>query len=106
MKKYGWLVTLASFVVIFIVGMAIAYPMLKPEKKLKIYQPSDINPKLVDSSLRGVTKDHRIADFEVINQLGQTVTQEDFADKIYVADFFFATCPTICPVMSGHFAEL
>lgn len=106
MKNRSWLVTLALFVLIFGAGMAIAYPLLKPEKKLKIYQPSDINPKLVDSSLQGVNRDHRIADFEVTNQLGQTITQEDFAGKIYVADFFFATCPTICPVMSGHFVEL
>lgn len=98
--------TLALFVLVVVAGVAIAYPLIKPEKKLKVFQPADINPKLVDSTLHGVNVDHRIADFEVTNQLGQTVTQEDFAGKIYVADFFFATCPTICPVMSGHFAEL
>lgn len=106
MKKYGWLITVGSFVVIFIVGMIIAYPLIKPEVKLKVYQPSDINPKLVDSTLHGINRDHRIADFEVINQLGNKVTSKDFEGKIYVADFFFATCPSICPVMSGHFAEL
>lgn len=86
--------------------MAIVYPILKPEKKLKVYQPSDVNPRLVDESKQGVKEDHTIADFTLVSQTGDTVTQEDFADKIYVADFFFATCPTICPVMSSHIAEL
>lgn len=42
---------------------------------------------------------HTIADFEFINQDSAVVTQETFNDKIYVADFFFTSCPTICPVM-------
>lgn len=42
---------------------------------------------------------HRIADFAFINQVSDTIRKEDMAGKIYVADFFFTTCPTICPVM-------
>ena len=42
---------------------------------------------------------HKIADFAFVNQLGDTITQADMAGKVYVADFFFTTCPTICPVM-------
>lgn len=42
---------------------------------------------------------HHIAEFAFINQLGDTITNEDVAGKIYVADFFFTSCPTICPVM-------
>jgi len=42
---------------------------------------------------------HSIADFAFVNQLGDTIRKEDMAGKIYVADFFFTTCPTICPVM-------
>ncbi len=86
--------------------MIIAYPLLKPEQKLKVFQPSDVNPRLVDASVQGVRADHTIADFELVNQLGDTITQELFAGKVYVADFFFATCPTICPIMSSHIAEL
>lgn len=41
----------------------------------------------------------KIPDFSFINQNNKIVTQDDFKDKIYVADFFFTTCPTICPVM-------
>jgi protein SCO1/2 len=42
---------------------------------------------------------HTIADFAFVNQVGDTIRKEDMAGKIYVADFFFTSCPTICPVM-------
>lgn len=42
---------------------------------------------------------HEIADFAFVNQVGDTISNEDVAGKIYVADFFFTTCPTICPIM-------
>jgi protein SCO1/2 len=86
--------------------MAIAFPLLKKEKKLKVYQPSDVNPRLVDESKQGVREDHTISDFTLLDQLGDTITKFDFEGKVYVADFFFATCPTICPVMSSNVARL
>ena len=42
---------------------------------------------------------HSIADFAFVNQVGDTIRKEDMAGKVYVADFFFTTCPTICPIM-------
>ena len=42
---------------------------------------------------------HSIADFAFVNQVGDTIRKEDMAGKIYVADFFFTSCPTICPIM-------
>lgn len=106
MKPRPWLVTILIFAGILLIGMAIAFPLLKEERKLKVYQPSDVNPRLVDESKQGVREDHTIADFTLVNQLGDTVTSADFAGKVYVADFFFATCPTICPVMSSNVAML
>lgn len=47
----------------------------------------------------GKTVYHQIPDFSFINQDSVAITQQDFKDKIYVADFFFISCPTICPVM-------
>lgn len=47
-----------------------------------------------------------IPNFTFINQYGQPVTQQDFAGKIYVADFFFTTCPTICPVMKKNMLQV
>lgn len=82
------------------------YQALKPEKRLPIYQPSMVNPELVDSTLVYVKKYHSIADFKLINQNGDTITQANYADKIYIADFFFTTCPTICPVMTANMADI
>ena len=42
---------------------------------------------------------HKIADFAFVNQLGDTISNADVAGKVYVADFFFTSCPTICPIM-------
>lgn len=42
---------------------------------------------------------HKIADFALVNQVGDTVTNANVSGKVYVADFFFTTCPTICPIM-------
>ena len=45
-------------------------------------------------------------DFKLINQNGDTVTEAFYKDKIYVADFFFTTCQTICPIMTDHMYEI
>jgi len=49
---------------------------------------------------------HQIPYFEFTNQDGETVTRDDLLGKIYITDFFFATCPTICPRMAGNMKYL
>lgn len=61
-----------------------------------------VNTELVDSTIQYKKKYHKIADFSLINQNGETITQESYKDKIYVADFFFTTCQTICPIMTDN----
>jgi len=80
--------------------------MLKKEERLQIYQPVDVNPLLVDEDMQRTGKSHRIADFKLIDQAGDTVTNKDFEDVIYIADFFFTTCPSICPKMTANMSEL
>lgn len=82
------------------------YNALQPEKTLAIYQPSMVNYELVDSTLRDIRKYHTVADFSLTNQNGETITQEDYKGKIYIADFFFTTCPTICPIMTKNMVEI
>tara|TARA_R100001369_G_scaffold29172_1_gene52317 strand:+ start:2363 stop:2992 length:630 start_codon:yes stop_codon:yes gene_type:complete len=82
------------------------YSLLKPEKKLAIFQPSMVNSELVDTTVQFVRKYHKIADFNLLNQNGETITQDTYKDKIYVADFFFTTCLTICPIMTGHMLKI
>ena len=80
--------------------------VLTPEKRLPIMNPADVNPELVDSTMQHISKYHTIADFSFTNQNGKTITQKDYEGKIYVADFFFTTCQTICPVMTTNMVEV
>jgi protein SCO1/2 len=73
---------------------------------LPIYQPSMVNSELVDSSLQKKRKYHTISDFSLTNQNGQNITQADYKGKIYIADFFFTTCLTICPIMTKNMVEI
>ena len=72
------------------------------KRQLPVYSPAAINVHLVDSSLHASTQEHRIANFSLINQNNETVTQERVRGKIYVAEFFFATCPDSCPLMQAQ----
>lgn len=85
-----------------IVILSLFYNALKPKEKLAIYQPSMVNYELVDSTLQHKKKFHKIAPFSLTNQNGLTVTEKDYMNKIYVADFFFTTCPSICPKMTEN----
>ena len=71
-------------------------------KQLPIYNPSDFNPKLVDKSIRNVSDNHRVKDFNLINQNGIKISSKDYENKIYVVDFFFTRCPSICPIMTDN----
>ena len=88
--------------VLSVVIITAIYQVLDPEPKLKVYQPNDVQPELVDTTVQHVKKYHQIADFSLVNQLGDTITQDTFNNRIYVADFFFTTCATICPIMTEH----
>tara|TARA_R100000935_G_C2838347_1_gene169502 strand:+ start:2255 stop:2833 length:579 start_codon:yes stop_codon:yes gene_type:complete len=79
---------------------------MKPQETLRIYQPADVDTELVDSTLQYVKKYHTIANFSLNNQNGETITQANYNDKIYVADFFFTTCQTICPIMTDHMVKI
>lgn len=86
--------------------MYIMYNVLQPKKVLPVYQPSMVNYEMVDSTIQYQSKYHKIADFSLVNQNGETVTQKNYEDKIYVADFFFTTCQTICPIMTDHMVQI
>lgn len=88
------------------VTISLFYSALKPSKTLPIYNPADVNPELVDSTMQYKSKYHTIADFAFVNQNGDTITQKDYEGKIYVADFFFTTCGSICPKMTANLADV
>lgn len=88
------------------IGFLFVYPQLKKDPKLKIYQPADVNPKLVDESVELNNKDHRVSEFELYSQNGDTIRLDDVDGKIYVTDFFFTTCGNICPKMTTQMKGL
>ncbi len=104
LKRYGLLIVF--FIVFSVVAISSFNYVQTQEKKLPIYSPSMVSDELVEEDLRYVKKYHRIGDFSLLNQNGNNVTQEDYKNKIYVADFFFTTCPDICPIMTGNMLYL
>ena len=100
-KKFFIIFGILSIIIYF--GI---YNLLSPEKMLPIYSPRDINPELVDSTVQHIGNDHKIADFAFTNQNGKVITQKDYENTVYVADFFFTTCPTICPKMTDNMVWL
>lgn len=100
-KKFWIAFSLLSAVIMYLF-----YNALQPKRVLPIYQPSMVNTELVDPDIQYIRKYHSIPDFSLINQLGDTVTAQTFDQKIYIADFFFTSCLTICPIMTDHMAQI
>ncbi|QMU66379.1 MAG: SCO family protein [Flavobacteriaceae bacterium] len=95
------------FLIVFsIVGITVFFHILKTEETLTVFNPSDVNPRLVDASVKHIRNHHTIADFSLINQNGEPVTHKDYEGKIYIADFFFTRCQSICITMAYHMQEL
>tara|TARA_B100000809_G_scaffold266455_1_gene329257 strand:- start:4511 stop:5179 length:669 start_codon:yes stop_codon:yes gene_type:complete len=101
LKLFFLVLTIASIVIIYFI-----YSALNVEQPLPIYTPNRIDVSLVDSSIQHKKKNHKIADFELTNQNGEVITQKTYKDKIYVTDFFFTTCQTICPIMTNQMARV
>ncbi|WNH13871.1 SCO family protein [Thalassobellus suaedae] len=94
------------FAIISIIIVTLIYNTLNVYQPLPIYQPTMVSTELVDSTIQYQKKYHKIADFSLTNQNGKTITQDDYKNKIYVADFFFTTCQTICPIMTDHMVDI
>lgn len=103
-KKYSKFLSIIG--VISIITLIMFYKILTPKKFLPIYQPAEVNFKLVDSSLQHIKKFHKISNFNLVNQNGNNISQEFYHNKIYVADFFFTTCPSICPIMTNNMLKV
>lgn len=69
------------------------------EEKLPVLGQPQYVEKTVNNQTVTDTVYHTVADFEFVDQDSAIITNETFENKVYVADFFFSSCPTICPVM-------
>jgi protein SCO1/2 len=87
-------IPLSKIVFVFLVVLG-----CQQEKKLPFLGPKEVLK-------QGDTLYHKIPDFKFLNQDSLWVSQKDMAGKIYVADFFFTTCPTICPKMKTQLLRI
>lgn len=87
---------------LLVVCVPIAYYFNKPsdEKVLKVINPIDLNSEMVDVELRNKGKNHFIADFDLTDQDGSAFSSSSVSKKIWVVEYFFASCMGICPIMN------
>ncbi|WP_396589698.1 SCO family protein [Allomuricauda sp. R78024] len=104
LKKFGQSKLPVAFIAIGV--LVVVYLIFQENSELPVFGPKDFNPELVDVSLQNVENHHIVADFKLTNQNGELITQQDYDNKIYVTDFFFTRCPSICPIMSNNMEKL
>jgi protein SCO1 len=106
MRKRPLLIRLAVFALLFTAAVVIGTFILRKDDRLPIYHPSQLDPRLVDPSVRQAYGVHHIKDFHLVDQNGDTVSLKDARGKVLVADFFFTTCASICPKMGVQMARI
>lgn len=80
--------------------------VLSRVETLPFYDEATFTPKWFANDNDSLKYFHKIADFNLINQDGDTISNKTFSDKIYITDFFFTTCPGICPKMTASMMDL
>jgi len=73
---------------------------------LPYYNTADFSPEWMSDGDAKYNSIHKIAEFSFIDQNNQKVTNANFDGRVYIADFFFTTCPGICPQMTNNMAKL
>ena len=93
---------------ILIVCVAISYTMIKQakQKPLPIINPIDLKKEMVDPELLRIGQGHTIGNFSFLNQDGQVVTEKEIENKVFVAEYFFSTCKSICPIMNQQMQRI
>jgi protein SCO1 len=72
---------------------------------LPVFTPSDLRANLVHPSLVGNTE-HTVPDFSFIDQNGNIVNEKTIENKLYVVNFFFTSCPSICIDLTNNLKEV
>ncbi|MGY0391159.1 SCO family protein [Bizionia sp. KMM 8389] len=73
---------------------------------LPFYNDASFTPNWLENNSDALTTFHKVPSFSLTNQNGETITEQTFNEKIYVTDFFFTSCPGICPKMTANMAVL
>jgi protein SCO1/2 len=80
--------------------------MAVAQSGLPVYNTADFTPTWPDDPAKATTLHHSIPAFVFTDQNGETITEKTFANKIYVADFFYTSCPGICKKLSANLTEV
>ncbi len=90
--------------VLFAICVPIGYFLMKPKNQdaLPIINPIDVQEEMVDPEMLRIGQGHTIGDFSFQNQDNKTITQKDIEGKVFVAEYFFTTCKSICPIMNSQ----
>jgi len=93
---------------LLIVCVAISYNMLKQneQKPLPIINPTDVKKEMVDPELLGIGQGHTIGKFSFTNQDGIKITEKEIDNTVFVAEYFFSTCKSICPIMNEQMQRI
>jgi protein SCO1 len=100
---------LGVFLVLLTLAIGFAYWMTleqQSEKVLPIINPKDVKVEMVDPELLNRGMGHRIGKFAFQNQFGDTITLDDVKGKVFVVEYFFTTCGTICPRMTEQMTRV
>jgi protein SCO1/2 len=98
-----------AFGLVVIISVIVAYFMITGKKNTKapdVLNPIDLNPETVDQDLLQVGQGHKIGEFSFTNQDGQPIGLKDLKGKVFVAEYFFTTCQTICPRMNDQMQRI
>lgn len=82
--------------------------MIKPDEKkeLPVINPVDINEEMVDPEMLRIGYGHKIGAFSFKDQNNRTITEKDVKGKVFVAEYFFTNCGTICPKMTEEMTRV
>lgn len=107
----------AGLIFIFLIALVIGCKKELKKENVKVVETSRVDylPYYNDASFTphwltpGSEEEkqfHKIPNYSLINQLGDTITSETFDSKLYITDFFFTSCPGICMKMTGNMSKL
>lgn len=89
------------FAVFIVVGVSLTYYYIRPrDEKLPVINPVDVHEELVDPEILRRGYGHKVGSFSFKNQEGRVITESEVLNRVYVVEYFFTTCKSICPVMN------
>lgn len=81
-------------------------PEINKVTTLPFFNSAEFTPEWISETAKDYENIHTIPDFKFVNQNGKSVSNNDYKGKIYVADFFFTSCPGICPRLAKNMGKL